>query len=35
MVITAATRNAGIGKETFERKRGALWRGVIAKYGSW
>ena len=35
MVITAATKNASVGKETFARERGALWRGVVDKYGSW
>lgn len=35
MVITAAARNASVGKEPFARERGALWRGVVAKYGSW
>jgi CubicO group peptidase (beta-lactamase class C family) len=35
MVITAAAKNASVGKEPFARERDALWRGVIAKYGSW
>ena len=35
MVITAAAKNASVGKETFARERDALWRGVVAKYGSW
>ncbi|MGQ0683257.1 serine hydrolase domain-containing protein [Bradyrhizobium sp.] len=35
MVITAAAKNASVGKESFARERGALWRGVVAKYGSW
>jgi CubicO group peptidase (beta-lactamase class C family) len=35
MVITAAAKNASVGKESFARERGALWRGVVDKYGSW
>jgi CubicO group peptidase (beta-lactamase class C family) len=35
MVITAAARNASVGKEPFAAERSALWRGVIGKYGSW
>jgi CubicO group peptidase (beta-lactamase class C family) len=35
MVVTAAARNANVGKESFGRERDALWRGVVAKYGSW
>ena len=35
MVITAAAKNASVGKESFARERDALWRGVVAKYGSW
>ena len=35
MVITAAAKNASVGKESFARERNALWRGVVAKYGSW
>jgi len=35
MVITAAARNASVGKESFARERTALWRGIVAKYGSW
>ncbi|HKS18488.1 MAG TPA: serine hydrolase [Bradyrhizobium sp.] len=35
MVITAAARNASVGKEPFARERDALWRGVIQQYGSW
>jgi CubicO group peptidase (beta-lactamase class C family) len=34
MVITAAARNARVGKESFGPERGAVWRGVIGKYGS-
>ena len=35
MVITAAAKNASVGKESFARERSALWRGVIEQYGSW
>jgi CubicO group peptidase (beta-lactamase class C family) len=35
MVITAAAKNASVGKEPFARERDALWRGVIKQYGSW
>jgi CubicO group peptidase (beta-lactamase class C family) len=35
MVITAAARNASVGKEAFGRERDAVWRGVIRQYGSW
>ncbi|MFL6826007.1 MAG: serine hydrolase domain-containing protein [Bradyrhizobium sp.] len=35
MVITAAARNASVGKESFGRERDALWRGIIRKYGAW
>jgi CubicO group peptidase (beta-lactamase class C family) len=35
MVITGAARNASVGKESFARERSALWRGIVAKYGSW
>lgn len=35
MVITAAARNASVGKEPFARERDALWRGVVGRYGSW
>ena len=35
VVITAAAKNASVGKESFARERDALWRGVVAKYGSW
>ncbi len=35
MVITAAAKNASVGKESFARERNALWRGVISQYGSW
>jgi CubicO group peptidase (beta-lactamase class C family) len=35
MVITAAAKNASVGKESFARERDALWRGIVGKYGSW
>lgn len=35
MVVTAAAKNANVGKEPFARERDALWRGVVARYGSW
>ncbi len=35
MVITGAAKNASVGKEFFAAERNALWRGVVAKYGSW
>jgi CubicO group peptidase (beta-lactamase class C family) len=35
MVITAAARNASVGKEPFAAERSAVWRGVIRQYGSW
>jgi CubicO group peptidase (beta-lactamase class C family) len=35
MVVTAATKNANVANESYGRERGALWRGVVEKYGSW
>ncbi len=35
MVVTAAAKNANVGKESFGRERDALWRSLVAKYGSW
>src|SRR4051794_8790005 len=35
MVITAAAKNASVGKESLGRERDALWRGIIGKYGAW
>lgn len=35
MVVTAAAKSANVGKESFGRERGALWRGIVEKYGSW
>ena len=35
MVITAAAKNASVGKESFAFERDAVWRGVIKTYGNW
>ena len=35
MVITAAAKNASVGKESFAAERTAVWRGIVGKYGSW
>jgi len=35
MVMTAAAKNASVGKESLGRERDALWRGVVGRYGSW
>jgi CubicO group peptidase (beta-lactamase class C family) len=35
MAITAAAKTASAGKEPLGRERDALWRGLVAKYGSW
>jgi len=35
MVVTAAAKNANVGKESFGRERDAVWRGIVGKYGSW
>ncbi len=35
MVITAAAKNASVGKESLARERDALWRGIVGRYGSW
>jgi CubicO group peptidase (beta-lactamase class C family) len=35
MVITAAAKNASVGKESLARERSAVWRSMIGKYGSW
>jgi CubicO group peptidase (beta-lactamase class C family) len=35
MVVTAAAKNANVGKESFAFERGAVWRGIVDKYGSW
>lgn len=35
MVITAAAKNASVGKESLAAERDAVWRGVIKTYGNW
>jgi len=35
LVLTAAAKTANVGKETFGRERDALWRGLVATFGSW
>lgn len=35
MVITAAAKNASVGKESLAAERDALWRGIVGRYGSW
>lgn len=35
MVITAAAKNASVGKELLAAERDAVWRGVIKTYGNW
>jgi CubicO group peptidase (beta-lactamase class C family) len=35
MVITAAARNALVGKETLGPERNALWRGLVGMFGAW
>jgi CubicO group peptidase (beta-lactamase class C family) len=35
MVITAAARNASVGKESLGVERDAVWRGVVRTFGSW
>jgi CubicO group peptidase (beta-lactamase class C family) len=35
MVITAAAKNASVGKESFARERDAVWRGFVGHYGTW
>lgn len=35
LVITAAAKNASVGKESLARERDALWRGLVGQYGSW
>jgi CubicO group peptidase (beta-lactamase class C family) len=35
MVLTAAAKNASVGKETLATERDAVWRGLVGKYGSW
>lgn len=33
MVVTAAAKNANVGKESFAFERGAVWRGIVDTYG--
>jgi CubicO group peptidase (beta-lactamase class C family) len=35
LVLTAAAKTANVGKETMGRERDALWRGLVATFGSW
>ena len=35
LVITAVARNASVGKESLAGERDALWRGLVAQFGSW
>ena len=35
LVLTAAAKNANVGNETLGRERDALWRGLVATFGSW
>ncbi|THD64929.1 MAG: class C beta-lactamase-related serine hydrolase [Bradyrhizobium sp.] len=35
MVVTAAAKNASVGKEPLAAERDAVWRGLIGKYGNW
>jgi CubicO group peptidase (beta-lactamase class C family) len=35
LVLTAAAKTANVGKETLGRERDALWRGLVAAFGSW
>jgi CubicO group peptidase (beta-lactamase class C family) len=35
LVITAAAKNASVGKEALAAERNAVWRGLVGKYGSW
>jgi CubicO group peptidase (beta-lactamase class C family) len=35
MVTTAATKTADLTGESYPRERGALWRAVVDKFGSW
>jgi CubicO group peptidase (beta-lactamase class C family) len=35
MVVTAAAKNASVGKESFATERDTVWRGIVGKYGSW
>jgi CubicO group peptidase (beta-lactamase class C family) len=35
MVLTSVAKTASVGKEQLGRERDALWRGFVARYGSW
>jgi CubicO group peptidase (beta-lactamase class C family) len=35
LVITGAAATANVGRAPFARERDALWRGLVARYGSW
>ncbi|QQS11685.1 MAG: serine hydrolase [Rhodospirillales bacterium] len=35
LVITAAARNASVGKESLAGERNALWRALVGRYGKW
>jgi CubicO group peptidase (beta-lactamase class C family) len=35
MVVTAVTKTAMAIKESYARERGALWRGIVTKFGGW
>ena len=35
LVITAAAKQASVGKESLARERDALWRALVARYGAW
>jgi CubicO group peptidase (beta-lactamase class C family) len=35
LVLTGAAKSANVGKESFGRERDALWRGLVATFGSW
>ena len=35
LVLTAVAKNASVGKEPLGRERDALWRGLVATFGSW
>ena len=35
LVLTAAAKTASVGKEPLGRERDALWRGLVATFGSW
>jgi CubicO group peptidase (beta-lactamase class C family) len=35
MVMTAAAKNASVGKQSCAVERDAVWRAAVGKYGSW